>query len=869
MKLQPRRVKTRLSVIAVRGALLAMALTPVARAAEGEGEDEAMARLTRQSSRFELGLGDVSRSSAKFGEYNGLDKNRVHGIANFELNGGGAWDSNDATRWRVRGNNLGLETRDASVEYGEQGRFRLNFGYGELQHNLSDSFQTPFSGTGNLRLPGNWLKPIVPQVSATALNFRVLSPTVGPAGSLTNPVPTGPQLATGQAIRIADLPAFQKYELKTKRSTTDGGFALQLNPQWELTAGFRNERNRGAKAIGAISSISTFESTVILPNPIDTSTDHYNVALQYIGDKSFLQGAYHGSIFRNNVKSLSWQDPSNLALTSTMSSAPSNQFHQFSLTGGHNFSATTKLVANGSYARNTQNDSFLNDSQLPLGLPQSSLNGVVFTKAFNLKLTARPLKGLSIVSGYKFDDRDNRTPVNTYAFYDINVAKGAVASAFNSALGLPAGTLSNNVNIYNNRPQSKRLNQFNLDGDYVVSKDHTLAAGYDFQKIDRHCNGTWYQCVDAATTKENTVRGEWRARFTEDLTGKVGYAYSRRTADYNVNAWLALAPMANVVPAGVGATTSAYGYMLQSGLSGWGPIAGFPAVALTGNAAVFTPNNNIVTSALYGSRNQLAENPLMRRFNVADRNRDKFRSSLNWDVTEKLALYGGLDINQDDYRNSPLGLQNAKGWTLNVDGSYAFTSALGVSLFYTHEDQRSRQAGWNYVGNAAAAAGTITGGCFATVAAKNLNNKIDPCNAWTAESRDRADSVGLTVRHSRLMGGKLDVGGSLVHSRARTDIGVQGGNYATIPGTTNLVYIGATDLPTVSTVSTELRLSGQYAIDKSSTLRMSYAFKRLRTTDFAYDGAQAGTLTTIMPTYEQAPRYSVHMIGVSYVYNFR
>jgi hypothetical protein len=102
----------------------------------------------------------------------------------------------------------------------------------------------------------------------------------------------------------------------------------------------------------------------------------------------------------------------------------------------------------------------------------------------------------------------------------------------------------------------------------------------------------------------------------------------------------------------------------------------------------------------------------------------------------------------------------------------------------------------------------------------------------------------------------------------RTDIGVQGGNYATIPGTTNLVYIGATDLPTVSTVSTELRIGGQYAIDKASSVRMSYAFRRLRTTDFAYDGAQPGTLTTVMPTSEQAPQFSVHVIGVSYLYTF-
>jgi hypothetical protein len=52
-------------------------------------------------------------------------------------------------------------------------------------------------------------------------------------------------------------------------------------------------------------------------------------------------------------------------------------------------------------------------------------------------------------------------------------------------------------------------------------------------------------------------------------------------------------------------------------------------------------------------------------------------------------------------------------------------------------------------------------------------------------------------------------------------------------------------------------------------VRAFYLFKHLKTADFAYDGMQPGTLTGVMPSYEQAPRYSVHVIGASYVYSFR
>jgi hypothetical protein len=320
----------------------------------------------------------------------------------------------------------------------------------------------------------------------------------------------------------------------------------------------------------------------------------------------------------------------------------------------------------------------------------------------------------------------------------------------------------------------------------------------------------------------------------------------------------------------VGATTSAYGYMLQSGISGWGPVAGFPTTPLTGNAAIFTPNNNIITQALYGSRDQLADNPALRRFNLADRDRSKVRSSLTWEASEKLSLQGSLDYNQDDYRNSLLGLRNARGWTANLDATYQVGNGLHFNAFYTFEDQRSQQSGWNYVANAAAGTpAPIVGGCFADTAQKNLNNKIDPCNAWDADSRDRAHTAGLTFRQGDLLGGKLDISGDLVYSRATTDIAMRGGNYANNLAATGLIYIKASDLPTVKSESISLRLSGLYALNRQSAVRLVLMYKRLKSADFAYDGTQFGTLTSDIPSIENAPNYSISAIGLSYLYRFQ
>ena len=161
-----------------------------------------------------------------------------------------------------------------------------------------------------------------------------------------------------------------------------------------------------------------------------------------------------------------------------MSSAPSNQFHRLSLTGGWNFSKTTKLVVDGSYARNMQDDAYLSfgqNNQFPAGLPASSLNGSVISESLHAKLTAKPIKDLGVAVGYKYDDRDNHTPVNTYIFQDDNQTKSGLSN-FSSALGLAPSLIGGNTNIYANRPYSKKVNDFTAEADYKVAPGRTSRA---------------------------------------------------------------------------------------------------------------------------------------------------------------------------------------------------------------------------------------------------------------------------------------------------------------------------------------------------------------------------------------------------------
>jgi hypothetical protein len=232
-------------------------------------------------------------------------------------------------------------------------------------------------------------------------------------------------------------------------------------------------------------------------------------------------------------------------------------------------------------------------------------------------------------------------------------------------------------------------------------------------------------------------------------------------------------------------------------------------------------------------------------------------------------------------------LKNAESFALNLEGSYAVSSDLAAQAFYTHEDIKSQSAGISYGSNSNTAfvgqAGNtiVSGGCFSTVLDKNSNAKIDPCLNWSTDMRDKVDTFGAGFKYKNLMGGRLDVAGDLVYTHARTDIGVAGGSYANnpfalaapapalAPGVPAVFFIPAANMPTATTKTIELRLGGQYAIDKASAFRVLYWYQHLRSNDYVYDGMQFGTLTNVIPTNEQPFNYNVHVVGVTYIYHWQ
>ena len=881
MSTQDKSFALRTSVTAVQLAVASLLVCMTAQAQQSGSVDPAVAELVQRTSVIEVGIGSVSDKSAKANEYTGLKSKGAYFIGDFDLRGGGAYDSEDPTRWRLTGTRLGTEAREITGEYSVQGRYKLTFGYDELLRNRSDSYQTPLLGAGSnvLTLPTNWIIPIVPRLSGTSVNARGLNPAVTGSSALINGVltaPTAAQLATAAALQTADLPAFQNVDLYSKRTRYDLGAVAELNRNWQASASFKHEDKVGLKPMGTVTRVTGSDISTTIPDLIDQTTEQFNLGIQYRDPKLLVQAAYYGSIFVNNVPSMSWSNWALPTNSQTMSTAPSNQFHQFSLNASYAITPTTRVNAAASYGRNIQNDSFLTTSSTPL-VPVSSLNGEVVTKTFNLRLSSRPMPGLNLNAAYKFDDRDNRTAVHTYGFYDAGETKSGT-SVFNAYF--PG--LGSNANLNANRPYSKRLNQLNLDGDLQVAQGQNLKAAYEGQNVNRYCNGTWISCVDADRTRENSFRLEYRANVWEALSGRLGYARSSRTVDYNEDAWLAIVPAAALSPIGAPAGSSVYATMLANGWTGYGPISGLnPQPAAGSPAAFYFAANNAASNALYGNGNRISELPGMRRYNMADRVRDKVRAALDWQASEQFTLQLGADYNQDDYSHSVYGLQKGSSQSVNLDGNYAVNEAVNLSAYASHEELRGLSAGNSYTANSAATNvngfTAISGGCYTTITLRNANNKIDNCLNWTSDVRDKVDTVGAAYAHKGLVAGKIDLNASLAYSRARTTNDVVGGNYANNPlavvgapaGTIGAYYIAAQALPVVTTTTWDLNLSGKYAMDKHQALRLGYRYQYMKSSDWIYEGMQYGGLAGVLPTNEASPNYRVHSVSLAYLYAFR
>ena len=863
-----KRTAPRVSVIAVRAALATLAFAPAAYAL-----DDADRALMQPTSSVEVGIGNVSDHSAKFGEYNGLYDKGAYAIGNFDLKGG-AGDAS-AFRWRITGKDIGLENRNLGAEVGEQGRYRVSYGYDELKRDFADDFKTFYNGYGSttLTLPANY------PAAATRLNLtgtavqmlsnwaNLQSPYATAACATTGGVPTAACQGPGYLIPAAMR---NPGDMATKRTRNDAGLSYFITPEWEFKANVRSEHKDGVKLTGY--GVNGPGRGLMLPEPIDSTTDNYEAGIGYVGKGGYMNFGYAGSSYRNAINlwtaenpfwgaaaasgALATASPAMQGNIARLTGAPDNQMHQFNMSGGVYFSPKTKLVLAGSYGLSTQNENYNVNYPAPAIIPTTSANAKIINTSFLARLTTKPAKDWNINAAFKYDNRDNQTPSNLYAVPGTDNPVVNCNAAFTSCI-------PNLARMKVNEPLSRKTQKFSIDADYALNRNSGITLG--FERIDlEYYSHAEEAPVGADKSKENTWRLDYRNDLSERWSTRVGYSRSeRRIGEYN--------------------ESTASGNVALP----WSPV---PVMTEVGTVAT------LPSGVFWPAADPLL--PGYKQFFTANRDRDNFRGAVNFRPTDSLSLDAKLDYNKEKYTDFQYGLKDIKNWAVTLDGAYVASDTLSFNAFYTYEDASSSQnsltIGRTTVANPlliAAGYQTASGGVLVPLTAANstvlgaaneattcagstvavasyANMWADPCRQWGMTQADQVNTVGLGFKSKGMMGGKLELSGDLVYSRAKTPISVSGGNYQSNGVVT--AYAAASSLPDITQTMTDLRLSGKYMLNKASAVRLSYMGRKMASSDWQWDAyANPLTLQTINGTGMMSPNYTVHVLSASYLYSFK
>lgn len=798
MKIKNGNMRVSLLALAVQGALLAMCAMPA------HADDDEAAALKNPTNTVEVGATNTSQSSAKFGEYNGLNKSGAKAVANVSVRGGDYGDSNGTKRWAISGTDLGTTSRALGVSVDNQGSWSVGIGYDELQHNLWDTYKTPYVGSmgGNrFTLPTSLLPPVISTVAAG-----------------TTPV------GTDRASALAAInAASNQVDIYTARKNSSINAGVNLNAQWDVRFSFNHLQQSGAKlmSFGSMSAggagLPQGEAVSILPNPTNYKTDTVNLALNWRGDQAHLTTSYFGSFFRDGYDRVDFQTfaVNNAAGTSqiqTMSTAPSNDFHQLGVSGGYDFTPATKLTGGLSYARNTQNDAYVTDAySMVAAAPQTSLNGLVNTTHADLKLTNQTTSALVLSAGVKYDERRDKTASN---FYKFNALDGA----------------ANHVATFANTPLSLRKTQWELAGDYRLNSDQNLRLAYNREDVRRWCDqyavsvgiaagasgyypaGT--NCVVATGSYDNKLSATYKVRATEDVNLNVGYSFSKRVTTSDPNA-----------------ITSRIGTNGNVNLQAVPLIWGINSGDFRGFYPVFD----------------------------ASRKEQMLKAGANWQATEKLALALGGKYTDDKY-DSLWGEQKGNSWSMNLDATYGYSENGSITAYMTRQHRQRNMTDLLRSPTSANSAATATA----------LN--IPPGANWTDTQKDDDTTVGVGAKQGGMMASRLELGEDLTYTSGKTGYTTVF-NYAAAT-TTGLTcaspqFLTCGSLPEVNNHVVQFKLSGKYKLDKNSKIAAGYIYQHMKSTDYYYNGLQAGyTPSALMPTNQQSPNYTVNYVTVSYLYNF-
>lgn len=757
------------AAIWLSGILIALvaALPPPAAQAEEDDDEAAYRALTEYMSWIEVGVRYNEEDDYAFGNYTGLDDEGVTFLGNGDLRWRSEWDSDSAHYIRLRGLNLGLESRYLGFEYKNQGLVGVFLEYDELPRLVTDSASTFFRGVGSERLdlPPGWVP------GDTPADMTELESSLSPL------------------------------KIRTKRKRLSTGVDVELPANFDFDVRYQRETKKGKKLVGAvIGSNGGNPRSVVIPERVDYVTQQVDAALRYTTEDLQVEFAYYASFFDNDEERLVWQNPYtappggntwNPAAAypsgrGRLHQAPDNWAQQFSLSGGYNLPFHSRITVNTAFGRMKQDDDeFLRYTvngalDVTTGLPRDDADAKIDTTLVDVRLVSRPVERVRFKAGYRYDDRDNDTPRETYIYVPGDSQdQGGIAGSTARV----------------NRPYSLERHEVGVETDVRVWERTHLAAGYEFEQTERNLQ-------EVSKLKEHTLSTTLRSHLNAKVSGRVVYEHSWR----DPSTYKGAKPL----------------------------IEGFSPEHIEAEI------EDLIDDGF--TEEDLWENhPLLRKYYMADRQRDRVRSQINLAPIDTVGVGLHSQFIRDDYNDTVIGLTSSKHLSTGVDISFAPNERFNAHTFYTFERIKSEQQGWSTGGNA-------------------IPDSMDPDLRWSARDREKVHTLGAGF-DVQVVPDLLSVGCEYLFARSRGQF-----NISLAPG---LADPDAIPYPKNKTTTHALSVQSELELLENLTFRMGYLFERFRSKDWSIDGVTPTTLSRVAAAGNNSPDYTAHVGTWSVIFRFQ
>ena len=221
-----------------------------------------------------------------------------------------------------------------------------------------------------------------------------------------------------------------------------------------------------------------------------------------------------------------------------------------------------------------------------------------------------------------------------------------------------------------------------------------------------------------------------------------------------------------------------------------------------------------------------SQNPLLRKYNMADRDRNTGRISLGFNPHERVNIELSADRSRDDYTNSALGLTESSEVAYYADTSITLTPVSNLHAFASREQIESDQAGSEAFANP----------------------------DWFSTNDDTIDTFGLGMKH-QLIKDTLDIGADYTLSHSTGKVNME----TTVP---------SADFPDLVSELDTVKIYANYRLKENLSLHTAYWYEHYHSTDWMLDELRPETISKVLSFGQSTPNYTVHSVKASVRYRF-